>query len=53
MDNSQQSKKWDEREENKMGRTNRFKTVAWFEGNDCDLEKRRTIRENRAYRGMD
>lgn len=46
--------KWDERgENNKMGRTNSFKTVAWFESNDCDLDKRGTIRENRAYMGMD
>lgn len=36
-----------------MGRTNSFKTVAWFESNDCDLDKRGTIRENRAYTGMD
>lgn len=34
----------DERKENnKMGRTNSFKTAAWFEGNDCDLEKRQTF----------
>ena len=46
--------KWDEcKENNKMGRTNSFKTVAWFEGNDCDLEKRQTITEKRTYRGMD
>lgn len=48
--NGQRWKKWDERKKNnKMGRTNSLKTVAYFEGNDCDLEKTRDIRENMGW----